>query len=66
MGQEDKLPAGVTHSDIVANEFIQKRYSALTDAAGKVGSRQIRPVAETVNQIPYVFLGSLIPSLSAA
>ena len=40
-----KLGAGVTHSAIANNEFIRKRYSALADAAGAVGSKQIRNVA---------------------
>lgn len=46
-----QIGAGVTHSDIVANEFIQKRYAALTDAAGRVGSRQIRNVATVSGNI---------------
>lgn len=40
-----KIGSGVTHSDIVKNEFIQKRYSALTDATSNIGSKQIRNVA---------------------
>lgn len=40
-----KLGAGVTHSAIANNEFIRRRYSALADAAGAVGSKQIRNVA---------------------
>ena len=40
-----QIGGGVTHSDIVVNEFIQKRYSALNDATCKIGSRQIRNVA---------------------
>ena len=45
VGDGLQIGGGVTHSDIAGNEFIQKRYSALTDAASKVGSRQIRNVA---------------------
>jgi carbon-monoxide dehydrogenase medium subunit len=51
IGDGLQIGGGVTHSDIVANEFIQKRYSALTDAAGKVGSRQIRNVATVSGNI---------------
>ncbi len=40
-----KMGAGVTHTEIANNEFIRKRYSALADGAGSVGSRQIRNVA---------------------
>jgi carbon-monoxide dehydrogenase medium subunit len=40
-----KIGAGVTHTEIVKNAFIEKRYSALTDAAGNIGSKQIRNVA---------------------
>ena len=40
-----KLGAGATHSAIANSEFIRKRYSALADAAGAVGSKQIRNVA---------------------
>jgi len=40
-----KIGGGVTHSEIVKNEFIRKHYSALSDATGKVGSKQIRNVA---------------------
>lgn len=40
-----QIGGGVTHSDIVVNECIQKRYSALNDATSKIGSRQIRNVA---------------------
>ena len=40
-----KIGSGVTHSEIVKNEFIGKRYSALTDATGNIGSKQIRNVA---------------------
>ena len=40
-----KIGSGVTHSDIVKNEFIQKRYSALVDATSHMGSKQIRNVA---------------------
>jgi CO/xanthine dehydrogenase FAD-binding subunit len=46
-----QIGGGVTHSDIVANEFIRERYSALTDAAGQVGSRQIRNVATVSGNI---------------
>ena len=46
-----QIGAGVTHSGVVANAFIQKRYSALTDAAGRVGSRQIRNVATVSGNI---------------
>ena len=38
-----KIGAGVTHTEIVKNPFIEKRYSALTDAAGNIGSRQRHP-----------------------
>jgi carbon-monoxide dehydrogenase medium subunit len=40
-----KIGSAVTHNAIAKNEFIQKRYSALTDATCKVGSLQIRNVA---------------------
>lgn len=46
-----QIGGGVTHSDIVASGFIQKQYPALTDAAGKVGSRQIRNVATVSGNI---------------
>jgi CO/xanthine dehydrogenase FAD-binding subunit len=46
-----KIGGGVTHSDIMASDVIQKSYSALTDAAGKVGSRQIRNVATVSGNI---------------
>lgn len=39
------IGSGVTHNTIARNDFIRRRYSALADAAGKVGSRQIRNVA---------------------
>lgn len=51
IGDGLQIGAGATHSDIVANAFIQKRYPALTDAAGKVGSRQIRNVATVSGNI---------------
>jgi aerobic carbon-monoxide dehydrogenase medium subunit len=37
--------SAVTHNAIAKNEFIQKKYTALTDATNKVGSLQIRNVA---------------------
>lgn len=37
--------SAVTHNEIAKNEYIQKRYTALTDATNKVGSLQIRNVA---------------------
>jgi len=40
-----QIGGGVTLNEIVANDFMQKRYPALTDAAAMVGSRQIRNVA---------------------
>lgn len=40
-----KIGSAVTHNAIAKNEFIQKRYSALTDATCKIGSLQIRNVA---------------------
>ncbi|HOW55025.1 MAG TPA: FAD binding domain-containing protein [Syntrophorhabdaceae bacterium] len=40
-----RIGSAVTHNAIAKNEFIQKRYCALADAANKVGSRQIRNVA---------------------
>jgi CO/xanthine dehydrogenase FAD-binding subunit len=40
-----KLGSATTLSDIDKNEMIQRSYSALTDATGKLGSRQIRNVA---------------------
>jgi len=46
-----QIGGGATLSAIVANDFIQKRYSALSDAAGKVGSRQIRNVATVCGNI---------------
>jgi CO/xanthine dehydrogenase FAD-binding subunit len=46
-----QIGGGVTLSDIVANESIQKHYRALTDAAAKVGSRQIRNVATVSGNI---------------
>jgi carbon-monoxide dehydrogenase medium subunit len=39
------IGCGATHSDIVNNVFIRQYYSALYDAAGNIGSRQIRNVA---------------------
>jgi carbon-monoxide dehydrogenase medium subunit len=39
------IGSAVTHNTIAKNEFIQKRYSALTDATNKIGSLQIRNVA---------------------
>lgn len=39
------IGSGVTHNAIARNDYIRRRYSALADAAGKVGSRQIRNVA---------------------
>jgi len=50
-GEGLQIGARATHSDIVMSEFIQKRYSALTDAAGRVGSRQIRNVATVSGNI---------------
>lgn len=40
-----KIGSAVTHNAIAKHGFIQKRYSALTDATCKVGSLQIRNVA---------------------
>ncbi len=40
-----KIGSAVTHNAIAKNEFIQKHYSALTDATCKIGSLQIRNVA---------------------
>jgi CO/xanthine dehydrogenase FAD-binding subunit len=40
-----RIGGGTTHSDIEADEFIAKRYSALSDAVENLGSRQIRNVA---------------------
>jgi carbon-monoxide dehydrogenase medium subunit len=40
-----RMGGGTTHSKIARNEFIQNRYSALADAAGKIGSTQVRNVA---------------------
>ena len=37
--------SAVTHNAIAKNDFIQKKYTALTDATNKVGSLQIRNVA---------------------
>lgn len=39
------IGGGTTHSDIVKNTFIRQHYSALSDAASHLGSRQIRNVA---------------------
>ncbi len=39
------IGSGVTHSDIVKDELIRRDYTALHDAASKIGSRQIRNVA---------------------
>jgi aerobic carbon-monoxide dehydrogenase medium subunit len=39
------IGSAVTHNAIAKNEFIGKRYAALTDATCKVGSLQIRNVA---------------------
>jgi CO/xanthine dehydrogenase FAD-binding subunit len=50
-GEGLQIGGGVTHNDIMTSEFIQKHYSALTDAAGKVGSRQIRNVATVSGNI---------------
>jgi aerobic carbon-monoxide dehydrogenase medium subunit len=40
-----KMGSGVTHTAIANHGFIRSRYSALADAAGSVGSKQIRNVA---------------------
>ncbi len=40
-----KVGGNVTLSRIAADEFIKSRYTALTDAAGRIGSKQIRNVA---------------------
>lgn len=40
-----KIGSAVTHNAIAKNEFIERHYSALTDATCKVGSPQIRNVA---------------------
>ena len=40
-----RIGSAVTHNSIAKNDFIQRRYSALADAAKKVGSLQIRNVA---------------------
>lgn len=37
-----KIGAGVTHSDIITNEYIKKYYPALVDACSKIGSVQVR------------------------
>lgn len=39
------IGSAVTHNAIAKNDLMQKRYTALTDAASKVGSLQIRNVA---------------------
>jgi carbon-monoxide dehydrogenase medium subunit len=39
------IGSAVTHSAIEDHEYIKKRYSALNDAASRLGSRQIRNVA---------------------
>ena len=39
------IGSGVTHTDIVKDEFIRQFYSALHDATSNIGSRQIRNVA---------------------
>jgi len=39
------LGSGVTHSAIVRNAFIQRRYTALADATKRIGSEQVRNVA---------------------
>ncbi len=39
-----KIGSGATHSRIVSNDFIQKHYSALFDAASNIGSTQVRNV----------------------
>ncbi len=46
-----RIGAGVTLSECVKNEFIQRHYPALTDAAGKMGSKQIRNVATVCGNI---------------
>jgi carbon-monoxide dehydrogenase medium subunit len=40
-----KIGSAVTHNSIAKNDYIQKHYTALTDATRKVGSLQIRNVA---------------------
>jgi CO/xanthine dehydrogenase FAD-binding subunit len=40
-----RIGGATTHSDIEADGFIAKRYSALNDAVSNLGSRQIRNVA---------------------
>jgi CO/xanthine dehydrogenase FAD-binding subunit len=40
-----RIGGGTTHSEIEGDEFIAKRYSALSDAVRNLGSRQIRNVA---------------------
>ncbi len=40
-----RIGSAVTHNSIAKNDFVQRRYSALADAAKKVGSLQIRNVA---------------------
>jgi len=40
-----KIGSAVTHNTIAKNEFIQRHYTALADAACKIGSLQIRNVA---------------------
>ena len=40
-----KIGSAVTHNAVAKNEFLQKHYSALTDATCKIGSLQIRNVA---------------------
>ena len=40
-----KIGSATTHTEIVKDEFIKRFYSALNDAATRLGSRQIRNVA---------------------
>lgn len=40
-----RIGSGTTHTAIDENEYIRRYYSALTDATGRLGSRQIRNVA---------------------
>ncbi len=46
-----RIGSAVTHNRIAKDEFIAKRYSALTDATTNIGSRQIRNVATMAGNI---------------
>lgn len=50
-GEGLRIGSGVAHSRIVQNETIRNRYSALVDAAERIGSPQVRNVATVAGNI---------------